>query len=170
MVAALALVLRAQPSRQLRSVAPLARRVSPSAFGDFAPAMKHWLLAFAMVSLVVSCDRNGTISAIFRLRDDSPVPSWLVLPTGTTRDQVSITIITYEATTSPQYKERFVVRDKRTGRILQEVIGSGYWHPDSERQRVPAGTYPNWVIIEVNGTKEVYEQSEANDLLKIVKK
>jgi len=83
---------------------------------------------------------------------------------------VSVSITTYEATTTPQWKERFVVRDSKSGRIIQEVIGTGYWHPDSEREKAPAGTYPNWVIIEVNGTKEVYEQSEKNDLLKIVKR
>jgi hypothetical protein len=49
-------------------------------------------------------------------------------------------------------------------------MGYGYWHPDSEREKTPAGTYPNWVVIEVNGMKDTYEQSEANDLLKIVKK
>jgi hypothetical protein len=65
---------------------------------------------------------------------------------------------------------RFVVRDKRNGRIIQKAIGYGYWYPDSEREKAPAGTHPNWSIIEVNGTKEIYEQSEANDLLKIVKK
>jgi hypothetical protein len=132
--------------------------------------MKRWLLTLALVGLVASCDRNGVISANFRLREDSPLPSWVVLPAGTTRDEVSVTITTYEATTIPQWKERFVVRDKRSGRIIQEAIGSGYWHPDSEREKAPAGTYPNWVIIEVNGTKDIYEQSEANDLLKIVKK
>ena len=132
--------------------------------------MKHLLLALALVGLTVSCDRNGSISAIFRLRDDSPLPAWVALPPDTTRDAVSVTITTYEATTTPQWKVRFVVRNKTSGRIIQEVIGSGYWHPDSEREKAPAGTYPNWVIIEVNGTKEVYEQSETNDLLKIVKK
>lgn len=49
-------------------------------------------------------------------------------------------------------------------------MGQGYWHPDSEREKAPASTYPNWVIIEVNGIKDVYEQSEHNDLLRVVKK
>lgn len=137
---------------------------------DIAPVMKHWLLAVALVGLTVSCDRNGVISAIFRLREDSPLPSWVVLPPGTTRDEVSVTITTYEATTTPKWKEKCEVRDKRSGRIIQQAFGYGYWHPDSEREKAPAGTYPNWVIVEVNGTKEVYEQSESNDLLKIVKK
>ena len=132
--------------------------------------MKRWLFTLALIGLVVSCDRNGVVSAYLRLRADSPLPSWVMLPPGTTRDEVSVSITTYEATTTPQWKERFVVRNKTSGRIIQEVIGTGYWHPVSEREKAPAGTYPNWVIIEVNGTKEVYEQSEANDLLKIVKK
>jgi len=132
--------------------------------------MKHYLAAVVFLALASCMDRHGVIGAIFRLRDDSPLPSWVSLPPGTSRDQVSVTITRYEATTTPQWKERLVVRNKTSGRIIQEIIGTGYWHPDSEREKAPAGTYPNWVIIEVNGTKEVYEQSEANDLLKIVKK
>ncbi len=93
-----------------------------------------------------------------------------MLPPGTKRDEVSVTITTYEATTTPRWKEKFQVRDKRNGRIIQEAIGSGYWHGDSEREKAPSATYPNWVIIEVNGTNDIYEQSEANDLLRIVKK
>jgi hypothetical protein len=132
--------------------------------------MKLWLVTLALVGLAVSCDRHGAVSAVFRLRQDSPLPSWVVLPAGVTRDEVGVAITTYEATTTPQWKERFVVRNTKTGQIIQEAMGIGYWHPDSERDKAPAGTFPNWVIIEVNGTKEVYEQSEANDLLKIVAK
>jgi len=110
------------------------------------------------------------VSGIFRLREDSALPSWVALSPDAVRDGVNVTITAYEATTTPKWKVKFQVRDKKTGRIIQEVIGSGYWHPDSEREKAPAGTYPNWVIIEVNGTKDIYEQSEANDLLKIVKK
>ncbi len=132
--------------------------------------MKQWLLAVALVGFTVSCDRNGATSAIFLLRADSPLPSWVVLPPGTTRDRISVTITTYEATTAPKWKEKFEVQDKGSGRIIQEAIGYGYWHPDSEREKAPAGTYPNWVIVEINGTEEVYEQSEANNLLKIVKR
>jgi len=67
---------------------------------------------------------------------------------------------------------RFVVRDKHRWffQKIQEEIGYGYWHPDSLRKNPPGGTYPNWIIIDVNGTNEVYESSEPNDLLGIVKK
>jgi hypothetical protein len=134
--------------------------------------MKNWLLAVALVALTVSCDRNGIVSGYFRLRDDSPLPSWVVLPTGTTRDQVSVKITIYEATTTLQWKVRFEIQDKRRWvfKTIQEDFGYGYWHPDSLRKSPPGGTYPNWIVIEAKGTKEVYESSEANDLLKIVKK
>ena len=134
--------------------------------------MKNWLLAVALVALTVSCDRNGIVSGYFRLRDDSPLPSWVVLPTGTTRDQVGVKITIYEATTTLQWKVRFEIQDKRRWvfKTIQEDLGYGYWHPDSLRKNPPGGTYPNWIVIEAKGTKEVYESSEANDLLKIVKK
>jgi hypothetical protein len=124
--------------------------------------------------LITSCsDQYGVISGTFRLRDDSPLPSWFTLPLGMTRDQVSVSITDYEETT-PGWKVRFVVRDKHRWMFnkIQEQMGHGYWHPDSLRQNPPGGSYPNWIIIAVKGTKEVYEQSEHDhrDLLKIVKK
>src|SRR6266404_4524525 len=107
------------------------------------------LLLLLVCGLAISCeDRNGLVGARFRLRDDSPLPSWFVLPEGMRRNQVSITIIRYEATSTPQWKARFVIQDKTNRRVLKEVIGYGYWHPDSERAESPAGTYPNWVVIE----------------------
>jgi hypothetical protein len=131
------------------------------------------LVGLVVLGFMASCaDRYGVVGAVFRLRDDSQLPSWVVLPEGVSRSQVSVTITRYEATTIPKWKVRFVVRNTRRWSFqkIQEEIGYGYWHPDSEREKTPAGTFPNWVIIEVKGTKEVYEQSESNDLLKIVKK
>jgi len=50
-------------------------------------------------------------------------------------------------------------------------MGRGYWHPESLRQNSPGGNFPNWVIIDVKGTEEIYEQSDGNhqDLVRIVK-
>jgi hypothetical protein len=135
--------------------------------------MKRLLAAFVLLGLAISCvDQHGVIGAIFRLRDGSPLPSWVITPEGARRDQVSITITRYEATDTSKWKVRFVVREKRRwfSQKIQEEIGYGYWHPDSAREKTPAGNYPNWIIIEIKGTKEVYEQSEPNDLLRIVTK
>ena len=127
-------------------------------------------MMIASLVFIASCeDRNGLVGAKFHLRDDSPLPSWIVLPHGTSRDQINITITRYEATTTPKWKVRFLVQDK-AGKTIRDEIAYGYWHPDSEREKAPAATYPNWVIIEANGTKEVYEQSGPNNLLRIVKK
>jgi len=135
--------------------------------------MKQLLIALVLSGIITSCvDRNGVMVATFRLRDDSPLPSWFLLPAGISRDHVSVLITDYEATTTPQWKVRFVIYDNRHWffNTIQEQMGIGYWHPDSEREKAPAAIYPHWIIIEVNGTKDVYEQSESNDLLKIVKK
>ena len=87
------------------------------------------------------------------------------------RDQVSVTLTDYEQAT-PGWKVRFEFRDKRKWFFskIQEEWGHGDWHPESLRKNPPGGTYPNWIIIDVNGTNEVYEHSERNDLRKIVKK
>jgi len=125
------------------------------------------------LGLIASCrDQNGIISAAFRLRDDSALPSWFSLPPGMTRDQVSITITDYEDT-APGWKVRFVIKNKRRWifNTIEERMGHGCWHPESLRQNSPGGTCPNWVIIDVKGTKDTYEQSDCNhrDLLRIVK-
>jgi len=88
------------------------------------------------------------------------------------RSQVNIAITVYEATTTPKWKMRFVVRAKK-GLIfntIQTETGYGYWHPDSLRNNPPGGNFPNWIIVEVKRTKEVYQQTGLNDLLKIVNK
>lgn len=123
-----------------------------------------------LLCLTVSCfDRHGVIGAIFRLRDDSTLPQWFVLPSGMSRGQVNIEIVRYEATFTPKCKVRFVISDKQS-HVLQEKLGYMWWHPDSEREDRPAGTLPSWSIIEVDGIKEVYEKSERNELLRIVEK
>jgi len=85
------------------------------------------------------------------------------------RDQVEVELVRYEPMFTPKCKVRFVVSDKQ-GRILQEQVGRMDWHPASLREKIPAGTYPNWTIVEVNGMEGVYEQSEPNELLRIVNK
>jgi len=135
--------------------------------------MKRALIALVLLASVVSCmDRHGIVSGYFRLREDSPLPAWVVLPKGMSRDQVGVNITIYEGTTTPSWKVRFVVLDKHRWifRKIQEEMGSGYWHPESLQKKPPGGTYPNWVTLEVKGIKEVYESSEQNDLLRIVKK
>ena len=109
--------------------------------------------------LVIATSCGDNVGGIFRLRNDSPMPSWLVLPAGVSPNDITITLTEYEATTT-QWKVRFIIKEKKDGRVLREAIGYGYWHPDSEREKAPASTYPNWVIIDVNGAKDVYEQSE----------
>ena len=135
--------------------------------------MKRTLIALGLLMTVVSCTyERGVVSGYFGLRDDSPLPSWVVLPKGMSRDQVTVAVTIYEATTTPNWKVRFVVLDKhrRIFYKIQEQMGSGYWHPDSLQRNPPGAVYPNWMIIEVNGIKDVYEQSETNGLLRIVKK
>lgn len=134
---------------------------------------KIFIISIFLVGIFTSCsDGYGVISGRFRLRDDSPLPSWLILPKGIDRDQVSVTIIIYEPTSGANTgKARFIVKKKHQFvNTIQEQIGSWRWHPDSLQQKAPANTYPNWIIIEVNGTNDVYEQSALNDLLRVVRK
>jgi len=79
-----------------------------------------------------------------------------------TREQVKVEIILYSNS-----KARIVFRKSHRWLFnkIQEQMGEEYWHPDSF-----GSTYPNWIIIAVHSTNEIYEASEPNDLLRIVKK
>ena len=137
--------------------------------------MKRLLLILVLLGIVTSCsDRYGVISGIFRLRDDSPLPLWFAPPKGVCRDQLKIVIVMYDSTRDNPFggRARIIVKKKHwlVFTTVQEEVGSWRWHPDSEREKAPAATYPNWTIVEVDGTKQVYEQADLNDLLKIVDK
>jgi hypothetical protein len=146
--------------------------------GFLKGSMKRFLMVLgglALVMLVIKfCGKWP--EAIFRLRDDSPLPAWTVLPAGVSRDQVSVIITDYERTTGTSSNSGWDVRCEvrykrwRLSRKIQTERGYGYWHPESLRKQTPGGTYPNWIVIEVKGIKEVYEHNAANDLLKIVMK
>jgi hypothetical protein len=122
-----------------------------------------------LVATSCSVDRHGVIGANFRLRKESPLPSWLTLPEDVDPKTVRIKINRYEATAGKKWKVRVIVHTD-AGRTLADKIGYSYWHSQSEKEARPAGTFPNWTIFEIEGTKDVYEQSEFNDLLKIVDK
>jgi hypothetical protein len=131
--------------------------------------MKNLLIGVVILCIAASCDKNGTIEAIFQLRADSPLPAWVVLPANIKRPDIAVSITDYEATTAASWKVKISVKDKTTGRKIHEAMGIGYWHPDSAREKAPAAVYPHWFIIEVNGVSDIYEQSEHNNLLKIVR-
>src|SRR5438128_1993409 len=101
--------------------------------------LKRNFIILVLLVVTTSCiDRNGVIGAIFHLRNDSPLPSWIVIPQGISREQIDVTITRYEETVNNKWKHRFVVQDKNNGKVLQEEIGYGYWHPDSLREKAPA--------------------------------
>ena len=108
------------------------------------------------------------MESIFRLREDSPLPVWAILPKETARSEVDVTMTLYTANSS-RWKVHFVFKSK-SGKVFMKKNGEAFWHPDSARQPTPGSVFPNWIVVEVDNTLEVYEQSESNDLLKIVKK
>ena len=127
-------------------------------------------LAGVVISALILCSCGEPISGVFQLRTNSPLPAFVSsITNGVNATLSKVRIYHYEATTSPKWKVKFVLEDNN-GRTLLEKTGTGNWHPDSLAQGTPAMRRPNWVIIEVDGTRDVYEQSESNNLLIIVKK
>src|SRR5260370_25888638 len=65
------------------------------------PFMKRRFLTLVLLGLIAACsDRNGVIGGIFQLRPDSALPSFFAIPEGMGRNQITVTITEYEATTS----------------------------------------------------------------------
>jgi len=121
-----------------------------------------FLLIFSF-TICSSCD--GFVSGYFKLDPQSRVPAWFKNKKKIPREKLDFKIIIYETTTSSRGKVKIIVSSN--GIIISEVEGLCWYHPKSFKKAVPAEP-PSWTIIEINETREVYEQSERNDILKIV--
>ena len=126
------------------------------------------ILCSVAVVLSTACyfDGHGVVEAEFRLSKDSRLPSWFQNSQRFTSNDVKVQIRIYDSC-----HLRIIISSANLfGRTLAEQIGTYQWHPDSV---VPSGqlhALPNWIIVTINGTQEVYEKRFSNDLLWIVDK
>jgi len=115
--------------------------------------------AIIILSSSLGCyvDSYGVVGAKFKLSDDSPLPRWLSVGSGSNRKRPEIEVIRYEDMDSEgRWKIRILVHS--TSEIKeQSYMGVGWWHPQSRDRRALAGVYPAWFIIRINGVDEVYE-------------
>jgi hypothetical protein len=115
---------------------------------------------FVSCSPLRGCEESG-----FTLEPDSRLPKWFSLPSGYTREDVTVDIGFY----TQLYDQRFVTIDDvvlimydRKRRFLSKVTGQRCWHPIMEKKRNQYGgfdpdSYPQYVYIKANGIVEVLE-------------
>lgn len=124
-----------------------------------------FLVAIIASAAFDACSPNGVVSGRFVLDRSSRLPIWFKLPQTVPRDDIAVQITVYEPTTSDQGKVSVSVM--YSNQVLDRAVGVWRWHPESVRSGRPANP-PNWIMCEIRGTVEIYEQAERNDVLRIV--
>ena len=129
--------------------------------------MKTFYLAIILgVSLIAGC--SFFVSGNFILDKDSPLPIWFENTNQIPREKTRVKITIYEAYHGVPGKIKIKIygpNDKK----LAKSTGTWQWHPISLK-KIKEGNAeePIWTIVKVKGTSEIYEQSEQNNILKIV--
>ena len=124
-------------------------------------------IVLIIVLLLTSC--SGCIeSGRFVLDDESNLPIWFDKKHKLPRNNYTVEIIIYEEWSNRPGKIRIIIKDKDNRRI-DKATGLSEWHPISLKRIENGNAFPpNWSIVRVRGTEEIYEQSELNNILKIV--
>lgn len=120
-------------------------------------------LVLALCVIFYAC--SGCVSGEFKLDPQSRLPRWFNNINNIPRNKLNIEIIEYETTTSNKGKVKVIISSN--GKIIEEAEGLWWFHPKSLKKKIPAEP-PSWGIIEINGTQEIFEQKEENNILRIV--
>ena len=123
-------------------------------------------LLFLILALsIIFCACSGCVSGEFRLDPQSRLPRWFHNTNNIPREKLDVEIIEYETTTSPKAKVKVIISSN--GKIIEKAQGLCWYHPESLKKEFPS-VPPSWSIYEINGTQEIYEHKEKNNILKIV--
>lgn len=120
-------------------------------------------LALTLGVIFYAC--SGCVSGEFQLDPQSRLPAWFHNTNHIPRNKLIIDIIEYETTTSTKGRVKVIISSN--GKIIEEAEGLWWFHPKSLKKKIPAEP-PSWCIYEINGTQEIYEQKEKNNILRIV--
>ena len=108
---------------------------------------------------------SGCVSGNFKLDPQSRLPAWFHNKNNIPREKLDVDITIYETTTSTDAKVKLIISSN--GKTIEKAEGLYWYHPKSLKKKIPAEP-PNWCIYEINGTQEIYEQREENNILRIV--
>ena len=129
----------------------------------------HYQVIFSVLMAIVftGCSGGGMISGNFILASESPLPVWVKMPQNMSRTQIVATIDSYERVFTETGS--VIIKVATTdGKVLQRAKGKWKWHPKSFKPGSKSPEYPNWVVITINNTREIYEQKQPGDVLWIV--
>jgi len=128
--------------------------------------MKSKILFIALLLLVSCSPTRGCVESNFTLTPDSRLPKWFSLPSGYSRDMVTVEL-SYYSSPFPVEHTVFELVDQK-GKILATVSGNMCLHPETKKKQNKHGgfdpepdTYPHYVYVRVNGTIEVIEHIKA---------
>lgn len=99
----------------------------------------------------------GCLESSFNLANDSRMPSWITLPPGVTREEVSITLSYY--TTLGGDDVQVTLKDER-GKTLAEVRGRLKCHSSFS-------SYPAYDAVVANGMTEIIEHKKMEPVFDI---
>lgn len=104
-----------------------------------------------------SCAITGCLESTFNLASESRLPSWITLPPGLTRTDVSVTLSYY---TNPLGSDaKFILKDRK-GKKLSKISGKVKNLYPLRQKNPPQGFdpgYPAYEVVVVNGTTEIME-------------
>lgn len=130
------------------------------------PCLKF--LIVAILTLNIGCHPlYGFVEAEFQLSTESRLPKWIKVPSDYTREDLTVSLIFYtfkkvKITVSGPAPEH---------KVLMVKIGTNRWHPITERkfkEQRSGAVYPNYSIITVDGTEEIFEQKGLEPMLYLV--
>lgn len=122
------------------------------------------ILAFCVSSFAIS----GCLESSFQLASESRLPSWITLPSGLTRRDVSVTLNYY---TNPLGSDaKFILRNIH-GKELAETKGRIVNRYPLQLKNPPQGFdpgYPSYEVIAVSGVMEVIEHRKMEPVFYVV--
>ena len=130
--------------------------------------MPYQIIFLVFLAIVLTgCPGGGTFPSNFKLAADSPMPVWAQMPENLSRTQMVATIDIYE-TVFTEMGDVIVKVSTTDGKVLLRAKGKWKWHPKSFKPGSKSPEYPNWVIISINNTREIYEHKQHGNVLWIV--
>jgi hypothetical protein len=122
------------------------------------------IIIFLLFSGCSGCVESGR----FVLDEKSKLPVWFDKNHELSRSNYNVEIIIYEEWSNRPGKIKFIIKELNN-KVIDKATGLSEWHPITSKRIENGNAFPpNWSIVRVRGTEEIYEQSELNNILKIV--
>jgi hypothetical protein len=99
----------------------------------------------------------------FVLAEDSKLPVWFKNESNIPREKIEVQIAM-----AGLFPDKIKIAILSEDKVIERAKGTWRWHPASLKKHKHTTGPPNWIIININGTEEVYEQRERNNIQRIV--